>query len=327
MGSLARAEWQRLRKRRSLLIIVLAVPVLAGLFFVLGYASLPDVQPFDPVAVRQQFIDQGAVAGMPPEDAEQILVQLVENERANREQQAPQVLLSRERFAFPQSVVTTLGAGTFLLFALILLTATTIGDEFGWGTLRTALLANCRRRGFLIVRLTALLTVGTAILATLAALGVVLPLVLAVAGATLPVRTAVDPAALGLLAVGELVAGAAVIGFAALTTVIARSGSLTLVAVLVYVAVEASILTLLLKFAPFQGQGGLEWLLDVFPIRGVTTLITTLAGAASGIGNYPGEVVNRSVERALVPLVALLAWATTFMAIAVRRFSRMDIVE
>ena len=34
--------------------------------------------------------------------------------------------------AFPQSLVTVLGSGTFMFFALILLTATTIGDDFGW---------------------------------------------------------------------------------------------------------------------------------------------------------------------------------------------------
>ena len=52
----------------------------------------------------------------------------------------------------------------FVLLALVLLTATTIGDEFGWGTIRTTLLGSSHRWRILLVRLGALwLTVAALI--------------------------------------------------------------------------------------------------------------------------------------------------------------------
>ena len=71
-----------------------------------------------------------------------------------------------------------------------------------------------------------------------------------------------------------------------------RSGSLTLVASLVYLAVEAATLALLLRFDAFQQDGSMAWLLDAFPIRGTTTLMNGATRAASGLGSFPGEVVG-----------------------------------
>ena len=327
MRGLARAEWLRLRKRRSLQVIVLAVPILAAFFFVAGYSSIYEPPPFDEATRRAELIAEGYVEGVPPEEVEQFLAELLESERASMEQWREQVVLARAGYAYPQSVVTVLGSGTLVLFALILLTATTIGDEFSWGTIRTTLLASSRRPRLLFVRFVALAALGAFTFALLILLGVLLPFVLQAAGAPLPQPPAIDGGALLVLLAGHLVAVLAVIAFAALATLTVRSGSLTLVVVLVYVVVEAAILALFTRFESFQGDGENAWLITTLPVRGIAAIGDTASRVASAMAHYPGEEIVRDLGPVWVPLAALMVWATLFAALAFRRFSRMDIVE
>jgi ABC-type transport system involved in multi-copper enzyme maturation permease subunit len=328
MMGLARAEWLRLRKRRSLQVIVLAVPVLVAFFFLAGYASIgADPPPFDPAEVRARILAEGYLEGVPPEDAEIIILETIEAERQNHAQIAEGQAIQRARYAFPQSLVTVLGSGMFVLFALILLTATTIGDEFSWATIRTALLASSHRRRMLMVRLAALVAIAGLVFGLLLLMGTLLPVILGLIGAPLPATTPVDPLALLVLLAGEMVIAVAVIAFAALATLLVRSGSLTLVVMLVYVVVETAVLALLLRFDTFQGGGDSEWVLNTFPVRGIATLTEVASRAAGGLPNYPGEVIVRDLGGAGLPFVALLAWGSLFAVLAFRRFSRMDIVE
>jgi ABC-type transport system involved in multi-copper enzyme maturation permease subunit len=325
---LARAEWIRFRKRRSLQVIVLAIPLLVAFFFLAGYASLGDpLPPFDPAEVRARILAEGYLEGVPPEDAEIIIAETIEAERAGHEMALEQQALVRAQYAFPQSLVTVLGSGMFVFFALILLTATTVGDEFGWGTIRTVLIASSHRRRLLIVRLAALGVIAVGMLAILVALGTLLPAVLAATGARLPATPGFDAAALLVLLLGQLVISMAVIAFAALATLMVRSGSLTLVVMLVYVVIEAAILTLLLRFETFQDGGAGAWVLDAFPVRGIGALTEAASRAATGLAQFPGEAIVRDLGAAALPLVALFAWGVLFAAGAFRRFSRMDIVE
>jgi ABC-type transport system involved in multi-copper enzyme maturation permease subunit len=325
---LVRAELLRLRKRRSLQVIVLAVPLLLGFFFAAGASSIYDPGPFDPVALRQQYIDQGLVIGLPPEEADRYLDEIIASEASNWDQMLESSALTRAGYVFPQSLVTLLGNGSFLFVALILLAATTIGDEFGWGTIRSTLLASSNRLRLLAVRLAALVLTTVLILAMLLILATVLPLLLNTASGRLPAQMPVfGGAAFVTLLVGQLVAGIAVIAFSALATVTVRSGALTLVVALVYVAVEAVILAGLLRFESFQTNGPNEWLLNLLPVRGIATILDVAGRAASGLTWYQGDVVSRDLSPIGAPLVALLAWAGLFGALAFRRFRRMDIVE
>jgi hypothetical protein len=101
------------------------------------------------------------------------------------------------------------------------------------------------------------------------------------------------------------------------------------VSVLIWVAVEAAILTLLFRFPNFsEGQPPPDaWLLDAFPLRGMTTLVDTLGKAATGLPSYPGEGVSREFGNAPVPIVSFAILAVILGALAFRRFQRMDIVE
>ena len=137
MRGVIRAELLRLGKRASLLLIAGAVPILAIVFFGLASASVYDPPPFDPAEIRQMLIDSGYVIGLPPDEAERQLNDYIENERRNFEQMLDNTRRYRASFAFPQSIVSMLGSAYLLVLALALVAATTLGDEFSWGTIRT----------------------------------------------------------------------------------------------------------------------------------------------------------------------------------------------
>jgi ABC-type transport system involved in multi-copper enzyme maturation permease subunit len=340
MIGLMRAELLRLRRRRSLQAIVLAAPLLIGVTFVLGYNSIYEEPPFDEAAFRQEMIDGGFGVGMPPDELDQLLDETVETQRQMYAELDENQRFVRATYAFPYSLVQVLGSGVFVLLALILLTATTIGDEFGWATIRTSLVASSRRHRFLLVRLVAIGVAGLLIFGLLLVVGTLLPLVLDIPRSKLPATLPdFDGGAFMVLIGGELVASLLVIAFAALTTLFFRNGALALVSVPVWVAVEAAVLMLLLRFPNFGGGalnevGGDQpppppdaWMLDAFPLRGITTLIQTTGRAASGLPGYMGEVVGRDVAVAAVPITSFAILAVVLLALAFRRFSRMDIVE
>lgn len=328
MMGLIRAEWLRLRRRRSLQVIVFAVPLLVALPFVLGYNSIYDQPAFDEAAYRQELIDGGFGLGLPPEELEPLLQETIASQREMFEQMAGQTALLRATYAFPYSLVQVLGNGILVLLALVLLTATTIGDEFGWATIRTTFLASSNRVRFLAVRLGAMAIAGVLIFGLLLILGAVLPLLLSIPASKLPAQLpAFDGGALLVLLGGELVAALTVIAFAALVTLMLRNGALTFVAAVIWVAVEAAILTLLFRFDNFGPEGADKWVLEAFPLRGLNTLLQTAGRAASGLPSYPGEPVARDIGIAAVPIVSFAVLAIILAAAAFRRIRRMDIVE
>jgi ABC-type transport system involved in multi-copper enzyme maturation permease subunit len=328
MSGLVRADLLRFRKHGGIRLIVLAVPLLTAFLFLLGALSAsPELPPFDAAAYRQELIDQGVVFGLPSEQADEILDGLVAAEVENQAQLHAQNTLQRSLYAFPQSLLTVLGNSYLVLFATILLTATTLGDEFAWATIRVALLASSDRRRFLAVRLGVISVIVAVIVAALLVLGTLLPVVAGALGARLPALPGLNTGALAVLVAGLLVAALAVIGFAAFATVLIRSGALTLVAVLVYGIVEAAILTAVLQIPALQTGGGLDWIPNAFPIRGFVTFVDSAMNAAGRQTSFPGEVVDRSLQEAWVPLIALAIWAAVFVTLAFRRFGRMDIVE
>lgn len=230
-----------------------------------------------------------------------------------------------------------LGYGTLVIGALLLLTVTTIGDELGWGTIRTTLLASAHRRRLLVIRLSVLVVTGAVMLGALLLLGLVLPLVLNVGAAHLPAQLPVfDGGALIVLLGGLLLATSAVIAFAALATLTFRSGPLALITLPVYIAVEAAILVALMRLPSFGGTQGPDgnfvpgpdaWMLEAFPLRGLTTLSTLAGRAATGLPGYPGEAVVRDLTGTTLPVISFGVLAIVLGGLAFRRFQRMDITE
>jgi ABC-type transport system involved in multi-copper enzyme maturation permease subunit len=325
---LLRAEWLRFRKRRALQILVIAIPVLIAFFYLAGFRNTTSYLPFfDEQVARQQLIEGGQIDGIPPDQVDEMLRQMVDSERTNYEQALAQFRVQQSGFAFPQSLLVVLGSATYAFLALILLAATTIGDEFSWGTIRTSLLASSNRSRLLLGRLLSLGAVAGFIFAVTLLLGALLPLILASTGSVLPPAPAVDFRWLAILVLADLVISMTVISFAAMVTLVVRSGALTLVVALAYVAIEGVTNGLLLRFEPFQDKGDLQWLLNVLPFRATVTVLDTLAGAAGRVEPFPGDFGSSDPGAAWLPLAALVAWGAVFMAIAFWRFRRMDIVE
>jgi ABC-type transport system involved in multi-copper enzyme maturation permease subunit len=330
VSGLFKADWLRFRKRGALQVMVIAVPVVVAFFYLAGFRGTDaGIIPFDEAAFRQQMIDGGAVVGLPPAEAEAQLEQMVDNERVGYQQMIDQMRRTQSTYAFPQSFILVLGFATFAFFALTLISATTLGDEFGWGTIRTSLLASSDRGRFLTARVLSLVGVAVVLFAALLVLGVLLPGVLAVTGSNVPAAPPVDPGWLAVLVLADLVISITLIGFATMATVLVRSGGLALIAVLVYVAIEGALLSLLTRFDAFQDAGSLQWILNLFPFRATLTILDKLAVAAGRVqsGFYPGSNVQPDPGAALLPLAALAVWGALFLAIAFWRFRRMDIVE
>lgn len=330
MRGLFRADWLRFRKRGALQVMVIAVPVVVAFFYLAGFrGSDAGIIPFDEAAFRQQMIDDGSLIGLPPDQAAEQLQQMIDNERVGYQQMIDQMKRTQSTYAFPQSFILVLGFATFAFLAMILITATTIGDEFGWGTIRSSLLASSDRRRFLLARILSLVGVAVVLFAVLLVLGVALPGVLAITGSNLPAAPPVDPGWLAVLVLADLVISFTLIGFATMATVLIRSGGLALVAALIYVAIEGALLALLNRFDTFQEQGDLHWVLNLFPFRAIVTILDKLAAAAGRVDLFSPDSSGPPPDpsAAWLPLAALAVWGLLFLTIGFQRFRRMDIVE
>jgi ABC-type transport system involved in multi-copper enzyme maturation permease subunit len=337
MSGLLRADWVRLRRRQTVQAVVLFVPLLAAAFFLLSFRSTDIQFFFDEPAERQMLIDSFAESGLTPEEIKAQVDDIIEQERQGYEQQRAQMELTRATYAFPASIPTLLASATTVyLFGTILLTATTLGDEFGWGTIRTSLLASSNRRRWLAARLALLIAVAAVGLALLVVLSLVLPLAIVAVVGHLPQPPPLDSAALAVLVGGHLVAAIMLIGFAAAATLAMRSGTLTLVIGLVYVLAETVVAGLLAQLAIFRpenqyGQGNaagpLAWLLDLLPVHATQVLLATATQATGGVFDYSGQGSTVELADAFGPLASVAAWAVIFMALAFVRFNRMDIAE
>ncbi len=332
MRGIIRAELLRLGKRGPLLATLVAVPLLATILFGLGYASVFDAQPFDPVQLRQDVASWGELDGMTPEEAERYVDERVAQAESNHAMEVEAAKQGRAMFAFPQSLITILGSSMLLLLAMALVAATTLGDEFGWGTVRTTLLGSSQRSRVLLVRMAAMSVAAGLVIALLLLAASIAPLFLGVANRPLPnPLPGIDWAALGVFVLGLWLASLALIAFATLATVIVRNGLLALVSILVYAVVEAAFLTLLTRFKPFGfdvngNPGDLAWTLDAFPAHGFTTMLDLGARATRAFAAYPGEVIP-SIAGIALPVASFLAWGAAFALLALWRFRRMDIVE
>ena len=333
MTGLLRAERIRLGRRKALQAIVLAIPLLAATFFLLGFRST-DLQPFfDEAAERQQLTAQFSQPGVSPEEVKLQVDQIIESERQSYEQMRSEMERMRATYVFPASIVTLLGSATLaFFFGTVLLTATTIGDEFGWGTIRTTLLASSNRRRWLAVRLGVLVALVGLWFGALLLLSLGLPLVIAAVVGPLPASAPVDPGAILVVAGGHLLGALMLVGFAAAASLVMRSGSIALVVALVYALVETVVLGLLAQLGPFRpvdsfGQGNpagpFAWVLNLFPMHAIQMAL----GIGSQLATNQGGGSSFVLSDAYVPLAVVAGWAAIFLAVAAARFTRMDIAE
>ena len=156
MIGLLRAEWLRFSRRRAVWAIAVGVLLLSGVLFLFGYNGTLGINPvFDEATSRQQALTSLAGQNLPPDELAKAVDEFVAQDRQVYDQIAATYRREQMRYAFPESVVTALGSTGFVDFALILLAAIMLGDEFSAGTIRTLLVTVADRRRILLARLLA----------------------------------------------------------------------------------------------------------------------------------------------------------------------------
>ena len=238
MIGLLRAEWLRLRKRRDIWLVALALVALSIPAYFSGVSNV--------LNNAGQF-----PADMPPDVIDQI------------KEQARQELL---RYAFPLSIGTVVQNGQILVLALVAyLAAAVTGAEFAYGTIRTSLVAHADRRGFLIVRLAALAVVALLLVALLVVLGAVLPLGAVLLGTSLPGVANPDIGGLAGIVGVTILATYFVIGLTSLWAVLIRNAAIALVLTIAYVLIEGAVVGLIVRVAGEQSL--VRWLLPVADLQ------------------------------------------------------------
>lgn len=329
MTNLLRAEWLRLRRRRDFWVILVGIAIIVTVTFLGAYRSDAAVNPpFDEAAFGQMLDESGQFEGMTPADAVQLRAQIIADQRAQEEQaaveQEAQRQLGLRRYSFPQSLLTMLGTAILPFLALVLIASMATGDDFRYGTIRTSLLAASDRRRFLAARLVSMTVIAVGLIATILVLGVVLPLILAVVGADLPAAPALDPVGTVLLLGVDVLAAVGLMAFATMVTLLLRTGTLSVLILLIYGLIELYVANLPI-FALGNFLAAVPQFFFIQGIRSVQLRLAYDAGSlASGGEPFPAMAVDLGVP-AMIAIV--LAWTMLFLAIADRRLRRMDVTE
>ena len=155
MRDLLRADLYRLRRRPEVWLLVVIIPLGAALGFLTSY-----------FAVRSHYFNSDPTAPPIPEIA---------IEQAGTSSRRASSGLSTT----PRGCSSRLSSST----------ATSVGAEFAWGTIRTALLARSDRGWFITSRVTSIALICLVLVATLFVVGAFMPVVLAALGE----RQAADP--------------------------------------------------------------------------------------------------------------------------------------
>lgn len=330
MRALLRADWLRIRRRRDLWLISIAVCVVAAVSFLNGYKT--DVSdPFvdDPAALRAVMAIGFSSSGMTQADIDAQLDLMVSSQI---DQEKAQVADANERqkttlqqYAFPQSLFTILGSGVVPLLALVLIGGILVGDEFRFGTIRTSLLAASNRRRFLAARMLSLLAMIAAVHVTVAVTGAVLGIVLGLVGAELaPTTVPIDGLSSVVWLVGQILVTFVVVALGTVLTLALRSGALPLLLVLLGAFVELFVVNLP-TFAEGQLLAGVP---QAFLGVNIRTLTYWLGQATHAVALSSGSPPVQAIAVPVIGVAAVVvAWGALFLALADRRLRTMDVVE
>lgn len=295
MSGLVVAEWLRLRRRKDLWFVLAALAALATISYWGPLGSIDSHYGFDP----SQPVPAEVLAQMAAE---------------------------RAQFAFPQSLLTVLASGQIFLLALLAFgTAGTIAAEFVYGTVRTSLVANSNRRGFLAVRIGAMALLAVCLLGIVLIVGSVMPLIANAVGVELPGGQAIDTAGfMGLLG-SLLLFSMVVIGLVSLLTVLFRNSGIALILAFAYFLLENLVVS---RWA--SQTDAVATAFRLLPSSDVQLLLQTARSAAHPVelpfgGSSPGPPAG--TPSALWLVLVGVGWAAAFLATAVVAFHRADINE
>ena len=203
MLDLLRADVLRLRRRPEVWLLLVVLPLGAALGFVTAYFAVPG-HYFNP--------DPNA----PP---------------------IPEIAIEQAEYFFPSSLFRALDDATWVFLVAFFLTATSIGAEYAWGTIRTALLARSDRGRFISSRIVSILAICLVLVGLLFVVGAIMPLVLTALGEHQTADPPIQPDLAPFL-LSRLVATGFMIGFAAFITLLTRNAAIAFLIALVYVIAE-----------------------------------------------------------------------------------------
>jgi hypothetical protein len=240
------------------------------------------------------------------------------------------MLSLRAPYAFPASILTILDSAWLLPVIAAYAAVVSVGGDFGWGSLRSILIASPSRSLYLLRRLIAIaLVVGLSLVLVLVLAPVVQLVLIGAVGERFPSASTPISTLLGVLAV-RLLAALTFGSIAAALTLIARSvfGGVALLAV--FVALDAGVSAL-------PSSGALGVLRDLSLSGAVSTILDRLrppppalivdytVGGLVPSAHQPVPVAHvLSVE---VGAAALVAWLVVAIGIGCWRLRTMDIVE
>jgi ABC-type transport system involved in multi-copper enzyme maturation permease subunit len=224
----------------------------------------------------------------------------------------------RVLYVFPRSIVTMLHQGTWVFMAAAFVTASWIGSEFDWGTIRNVFLIRPERGRFLATRLASVILIMTIALALTGLLGAILPALTGIgSGMAAP---EVPPRTIPLAAFGAWVWALAFIAVAALAAVLTRSPIFALILTAGYFLLDGLIANL-----PVWGSSieGVRSVLLGVRLNGLTADVQR----ASGLVDPSGV---SSVADDFDPLLGLLVvafWIGLAFGLAYLVLRRADIRE
>lgn len=317
MSSLLRADWLRIRRRWDVWIIVLGVPVLTLLAYYAGAMSAGNVHVF-------------SSGDVPPE----LQAQIAAEEAALR-------AFSALPYQFPRSIATMVeGATMWLLLGAAFLTASLLGSEFSWGTIRNVALFRPDRLRYLGARLAWLVGLVLVTFVAVVVLGAIAPAVVRVDPGD-PAALTQDLSSMGMLPPGPTgpvslggallvaasllclaLAGMALAGLAALKF---RSTASGILGAGIYVVVEGIAVGLWMS----RATGDLRYV----PQLALTARLTALlqdAQVAAGMSAGDGGQTSSAGWVALPPLVGaavLAVWLFGLLGLWFVVLRRADIDE
>ncbi len=286
-----RADLIRLRARYDVWVIGFGVPALVAVTFLQGFVNIPSHYGWDPSQP------------IPPE-----IVAAIGSERAG--------------YAFPHSILSMVGNVPWVLLAAFYLTSMTIGLEYGWGTIRTALLASPDRIRLLASRLLVMAAIAIAMLAIFMLLAVALPSLLGALGYALPASPDVVPIEVAGGLAASVVAIGFILAFSALLAIATRNPAAPLLIGMVYAIFEG----IIGNFSQWRDLH-LELVGGSLPIASVGYLLRDAIDPAK-YGLAASAVGPNIVDRPLLLSFAVVAgWAVLFFALAAALIRRSDITE
>jgi len=246
--------------------------------------------------------------------------------RTEAEVEPENLRLALRTFVLPWSLASLLDSGQFWgSFIVGVLTASMVATEYGWGTVRQALIRGQTRSQYLTVKLLGITILSSAILLTALAVGIAFSLIATViAGEAVTLDVPDGPSAPELVLM-ILRAGYAIIPYGMLAfclTVVGRSTALGVAGTLLYLIGESILLGIL------HGLGGVAPTIQSFVLGHNASAV--LSANVIGAENYNSAAFRNNPLAADLPdpavgALVLAAYSAVFLFVAYRVFMRRDL--